>query len=200
MVWGLGVSVLACLSTLSSCGGGSGTCGGAAACGGNIVGTWRIVSTCGGSPMASVNNMPCPGASVSADNVSISGTITFNSDMSYSGNVSVSGSETAVFPPSCLTQGTTCADLNQIFSLDPSGSHCSSQGSSCACTIVAPRMPLTSGGTYMTTSAGLLTETPEGGAPQQSDYCVQGSTLTFSPHAGSTMMGMSSGTVTLTKQ
>ena len=56
-------------------------------------------------------------------------------------------------------------------------------------------------GSYTTTAAGVLTDTPMGGgAASPSDYCVKGKTLTVSPHAGSAMMGQTvSGTITLTK-
>jgi hypothetical protein len=48
----------------------------------------------------------------------------------------------------------------------------------------------------------VLTETAMGGTPDDSDYCVKGTTFTLSPHAGSTMAGQgsTSGTITLTKQ
>jgi len=56
--------------------------------------------------------------------------------------------------------------------------------------------------TYSTTAAGVLTETATGGTPNDSDYCIKGTTLSLSPHAGSSMAGQgsTSGTITLTKQ
>jgi hypothetical protein len=73
--------------------------------------------------------------------------------------------------------------------------------STCTCKAVLSNVTSTITGTYTTTAAGLLTDTPMGGGTTSpSDYCVKGKTLTLSPHAGAAMMGQSvSGTITLTK-
>jgi hypothetical protein len=195
----LGVSVVA---FVSSCGGGSGTCGSTPACGGNIVGTWRIVSSCGSSP-TTVNGKQCAGAQPMQVTFSVSGTITFNADLTYSSNATASGMESISIPASCLAQsGATCAELDQLLSMNPAaaGSHCSASGNGCACSVLIPASTDSQTGTYATTLAGVITEMPSGGAPSVADYCVSGSMLTFSPHAGSSMDGMTAGTVTLTKQ
>ena len=70
--------------------------------------------------------------------------------------------------------------------------------SSCTCTETIASQTSSETGTYTTTAAGLLTDTPTGGTASQTDYCVKGTTMTQSPHAGSTMMGVNlSGTITL---
>jgi hypothetical protein len=200
------VGVLA-LAFVSSCGGsGGGTCSNSAACGGNIVGTWKITSSCV-TASEQMFDMSCPGASVSSTNLTVTGSVTYMADLTYTSNFTSSGSVTVTLPASCLmSQGitVTCDQLNQIFASDPTtppGTHCSNAGSGCACTVVEMNQTSTDTGTYTTTPAGLLTETAAGGTPDQSDYCVKDTTLTVSPHAGSSMMGAGiSGTITLSKQ
>jgi hypothetical protein len=185
------------MTVLSGCGGSGGTCCTSAPCGGDIVATWTIKSTClttTDSPGA-FGFQICPGATLPG-NIKIAGTVTYNSDLTYVLNTT--GSETVTFPVSCLTmqgQTMTCAQL----SANSVARTCTGT-SSCTCTTLLPQAPSTERtGTYTTTPAGVVTETPTGNTPSQSDYCVKGTTLTLSPHPDSNRMGLSAGTVTLTK-
>jgi hypothetical protein len=169
-----------------------------------------ITSSCvSASPsMSTMLDPQCPTASITGSSLKVTGTVVYKADMTYSSNATVSGSVTVTLPASCLmTMGITitCDQLNQVFAANPTiapGAHCSpAGGGACACAVNIPSMASAEMGTYTTTAAGLLTETPTGGATTQSDYCVKGNTLTDSPHAGASMMGTPvSGTITLQKQ
>jgi hypothetical protein len=152
-------------------------------------------------------DMSCPQASVSSSHLTATGTVNYGADLTYSSNYRINGSITVNLPASCLTtQGITitCDQLNQVFAMDPTappGLHCvASGGGGCACTIVEMNTASAETGTYTTTAAGVLTETPAGGTPSTSDYCVRGTTLTESPRADSTVMGGVSGTIAYAKQ
>jgi hypothetical protein len=198
------------LTILPGCGGSGGTCGNTTACGGDIVGTWKITSSCISVDATSmVASMGCPGETASASGFTITGSITYNADMTYSSNSTLSGNVVVGLPASCLTQQgitITCGQLQQVLqgmaatagfqSVRCSGS------SGCSCTVALAPQASTETGTYGTTAAGVLTTTAAGGTPSGGDYCVKGTTLTESPQAGASMMGQGSisGTITLTKQ
>jgi hypothetical protein len=98
------LSITACLAmmVLSGCGGSGGMCGNTAACGGDIVGTWTIASSCvSGSSAISAT---CPGETVDGANLKVTGTVTYNADMTYTANSILSGSETLMLPLSCVTK------------------------------------------------------------------------------------------------
>jgi hypothetical protein len=200
----LGCGLMAVLFA-GGCGSSSaGTCGNSAACGGDVVGTWTISSSCV-NVTASGFDAQCPSATVDSYNVKIGGTFTYNTDMTYTSNTTTSGSVVVTLPASCLTtQGVTvtCAQITQVFQANPTpGVTFSCTGSSsCTCTESMTGATSTESGNFTTTAAGLLTETASDGTVNQTDYCVKGTTLTESPHAGSTVMGETvSGTLTLTK-
>lgn len=190
---------------LSGCGSSSGgNCANSAACGGDIVGTWKITSTCL-SANAVMGDSTCPTSTVSASHVTIIGSTTYDADMTYTQTGKLNGMATVVFPASCLTlQGLTltCDQLNQTFQMNPTPGisiHCTGS-SSCSCDETLSDFDSSEAGTYTTTPAGVLTETPTGGTATVSDYCAKGTTLTESPHSGSAMMGQPlSGTITFTK-
>ena len=189
---------------LPGCGSSGGTCGNTAACGGAIVGTWSITSSCV-SESASMVDSQCPSATASSSALTITGSITYNADGTYSSTSTVSGSINVTLPPSCLTSNgvtITCDQLNQLSHTNPTPGvtlNCTGS-SSCACTETIASQASSETGTYTTTAAGLLTDTPTGGTASQTDYCVKRTTMTQSPHAGSGMMGVNlSGTITLTK-
>ena len=146
----------------------------------------------------------CPGETASGSNLSINGSVIYNTDGSYTSTGTVSGSVQVYLPQSCLTSNgvtVTCAQLNQTFQTNPTpGVTLNCTGASgCTCTETISNEASTETGTY-TTAAGVVTQTPTGGTASQTDYCVMGTTMTQSPHAGSTMMGQAeSGTITLTK-
>jgi hypothetical protein len=198
--------VITALFGCSSGGGGGGGCANAAACGGDIVGTWTVTSTCvTATGSASVPN--CPSATLNSVSIGLTGTITYNADLTYTGNSTTSLTETVTLPASCLTQQgvtATCAQLTQNLATNPDFKSANCTGSSgCTCTVAAKDSVMTDTGTYTTTAAGKLNETTNGSTTvDSSDYCVKGTTLTVSPSPGSAMMGdpTISGSITLTKQ
>ena len=186
------------------CGSSGGTCSNTAACGGAIVGTWTITSSCV-SESASMLDSQCPSATARSSGLTITGNVTYNADGTYSSTSAVSGTIDVTLPPSCLTTNgvtLTCDQLNQLFQANPTAGvtlNCTGS-SSCTCTETIAGQTSSETGTYTTTAAGLLTDTPTGGTTSLTDYCVKGTTMTQSPHAGSAMMGQTvSGTITLTK-
>jgi hypothetical protein len=198
----LGTTCLAAMMVLSGCGdSGDGTCGNTPACGGDIVGAWTITSAC--LNPGSRTSAACQGTSDIA-NIKLTGTVTYNADLTYTANTMFSGSETVTLPLSCLPSSNgqaTCDQLGQQFRGDPSTQTVTCSGTTtCSCKIVFANETSMTTGTYSTTAAGVETDTPTVGEPSQSDYCVKGKTLTLSPHADAGMMGQSiSGTITLTK-
>ena len=202
---------LGALTALFSCGGGGGaggsTCSNAAACGGNIVGSWTITSSCISIDASNmVPEMDCPGATGTAEGFKVTGAVSYAADLTYTANTTASGTIVVKLPAACLTQQgftLTCAQVQQSLQANLSGSDYSSatcSGSSdCTCKLGLSPQASASSGTYTTTAAGLLTEVETGGEPSQSDYCVNGSTLTLSPHTMAGMDGLS-GTITLAKQ
>ena len=197
---------------LTACGGSDsdsgGGCGTASACGGDVVGTWQVSSSClsvEGSAM--MGTMSCPGATTSTSGTKITGTMTYNADKSYSSNLTMSGNMVVTLPASCLTQQgvtITCAQLQQALSGTAnatfSSATCTDSGGGCACTLALTALTSSETGTY-STAAGVLTQTDSSGAPNDSNYCVQGSKLTLSPGAGSSAMSNGlTGSMVLAKQ
>jgi hypothetical protein len=193
---------------VSACGGSSGgRCSNSAACGGDIVGTWKITSSCVSANLAMLDGT-CPAATLSTSDLKMAGSVTYNADLSYIETGTVSGTVVVTEPTSCFTsQGVTptCDDLNQEFqsnNQDPALTlHCTGT-TTCTCTETFTNEDTSQTGTYTTTTAGVLTETRDGeSSPSETDdYCVKGTAFTLSPHADSMMMGQPiMGTITLTK-
>ena len=112
----------------------------------------------------------CPSATASSSNLTITGSITYNADGTYSSTSTVGGSIDVTLPPSCLTTNgvtLTCDQLNQLSQANPMAGvtlNCTGS-SSCACTETIANQTSSETGTYTTTAAGLLTNTPTGGQP-----------------------------------
>lgn len=197
---------------LTACGGSSsqsgGGCGAASACGGDIVGTWQVSSSCLAVDTSSMmDSTSCPGETASASGTKITGTISYNADKTYSSTLTTSGSVVVTLPASCLTQQgvtVTCAQLQQALSGAMSSTFssvtCAESGGGCACSVGLNPVTATQTGSY-STAAGVLTQTETGGSPDDSNYCVQGNTLTISPGSGSNAMSNGvTGSIVLTKQ
>lgn len=185
----------------------SGSCANAAACGGDIVGAWQISSTCLTFDFSTMSNDECPGQTTRVVDWDMTGNFNFRADLTYSANATQSGTVVTTLPASCLTrQGITltCAQLEGSLQANLADSGFSSAtcgvsaGNGCACTVTTLPQSSNASGTYSTSGAGVLTQTPAGDAPDSSNYCVKGSTLTVSPTASD--MSNVTGSVTLTKQ
>ena len=178
---------LAVFVLVLGCGGGSsgGACAGDDSCGGDVVGTWDIASTClSGNLMGSVS---CPSATLDISGLREDGSLTWNSDLTYTTTVTVSGAETETFPDTCLPMlnVASCDELNtklqatlQLSSMYARIS-CTATSNGCRCTFEYAPQPTTTSGTY-TTSGAMLTSTTSGGKSSKASYCVQGTRLLMS--------------------
>ena len=203
----LGYLSLCCSLGLAACGGTSngsddGSCGQSAACGGDITGSWKVTSSCLKLEL-DMGAKNCPGLTQEVKQVSTSGTVSYNSDKTYDASLTVTGLVEMSVPASCLTQQSvtlTCAQLQQSLQTGEGANgfqSVSCSGSSgCTCSLELAPQNTASSGTY-STSDGIITETEAGGTPDDSSYCVQGSTLTLSAGDADPTI---SGSIVLTKQ
>jgi hypothetical protein len=199
-----GLSLLAVLAGSVSCGGGdsSGSCGMGAACGGDLVGTWKVVSSCT-ALQGTLTDTDCPTATLDG-RIEFAGTATYTSAKTYTLVMTVSGTETILFPSTCLSA--TCDQLSQKFQATPpdgfSAMHCTSAaGGACSCAGTLIPQPHSETGTY-TTSGGSVTTTPTDGSDAETDqYCVKGNRLDIVPDAPSLDPTLTaSGDIILTRQ
>jgi hypothetical protein len=169
---------------VSSCGGSSGSS--TSACGGNIQGSWNITSSNIKVDVTMVDP-DCPAATGAGTGVTVTGTGMYNADMTYTEVSTFAGTLTVTLPGTCLKAGATCADLGGALMGDTfQTATCAAAGAGCSCMLTFAPSPSTESGTYTTTAAGLLSQIPTGETTaDESDYCVNGTTLTISPHAGS---------------
>lgn len=174
------VSVVALLAGCGSSDGGGGSCGKVSPCGGSLVGTWTITSSC-----ESVSNFTfgaeCPGATLDESQVTSSGTMTFNADMTVTSSLSVSGTRRFSLPLACGEAAAvgSCDEYASLIVPAPpeATTTCPTVGSACNCTMVYA-VPTTSSGAGTYSAAGnLVTLISPAGDPVDFGYCVQGNTL-----------------------
>jgi hypothetical protein len=195
-------STLALASILSSCGGGSGSCGKVAACGGDVVGSYTISAGCINSAALNMDiggSSSCPGLAINVAGASVTGSGSFNADMTYTVNETIKLTAVETIPTSCFSTGgitVTCAQLDQELqseiaagSSDISSGHCTGT-TTCNCTITTAAMTTTQSGTY-TTSGTTITMTSSTGTVSTDSYCVQGNEL----HVMSVDMTMPMGSI-----
>ncbi len=191
----IGVTFLGCSSSSGTSGE---DCGKVAPCGGDIVGTWKIVDSCADISSASLANSACPNETLSVNSISVSGSVTFTANMTYTVSASESASETLSVPMNCLSSGgvtVTCDDLataanglNKSDGGTTTMTTCTTSGSSCSCNITASGVSDDEMGTYTLSGNTFSTSptAPAGATAGTGSYCVQGNTL----HITSTMMAM----------
>jgi hypothetical protein len=186
------VSVWA-LVTFASCGGASGlgTCGNSPPCGGNVVGSWSISSVCA-TVQPAMADASCPTATFSITNVSLTGTIVYNADLTYSADTTTLATENIALPTSCIVQQgvtLTCDQVSQQLSAAQgiTSARCSTIATGCSCA-VGVTVAAAVEGTYTTSASGLLTLMNTNGT-NQADFCVTGNSMTLSPRAGTGFMG-----------
>jgi len=144
-------------------------------CGGDLVGTWRFVAACTADTgtLTAVAGAHCPGTTVSSSDLTVSGSITFNADLTYVARGWKSGSnQTWTSPESCL--GGSCAEHNFSISLDYGGfsnESCSGSGGVCACDASGLGV-ITETGTYTASGFGFHLDGPTGGRGT-TQYCVK---------------------------
>jgi hypothetical protein len=172
------------------------SCAAVAPCGGDVVGTWKVSSDCLGK--TEDLSSTCPGATAEIT-FSLSGTQTFNADLTYTATLSGGGTTTYHYPGACLTGGTNCTQWAQL--LNSVGMYsevtCATDGAGvCNCVAVSPTMTDNESGTY-SVSGGTLSTAPAGSA-NGAPYCVQGNVLREMPTLGDG--GQISGSLVFTRQ
>ena len=189
--------------------GSSETCGSAQTCGGDLVGTWKVTSSCLSAAPEAFGVEGCPMAPTDLSKLVLGGTGTFKADKTEEIVETFSGTVTISFPSSCIAWSGTPPDCSQVTSrLTASASEpnsffsaatCKAGGGGCVCDLTVRPVSMTKNMTYATAGA-VLTETESDGTVSQSTYCVSGKTLT--QHTDGKMMGTEglTATVTLTKQ
>jgi hypothetical protein len=109
----LAFGFLALAAPLVGCGGSSAppNCGVEQPCGGDVVGTWSLAGVCSNVSAANAELMAsCPGASIGSSGVSLTGSLTYNADLTYTAtNWHESFSITENVPLSC-TGATACSE------------------------------------------------------------------------------------------
>jgi len=198
-------ALFAAVSSVSCGGSDGGSCATPPACGGDIVGSWKITSSCLHLAGTLDLDQTCTGVPVNAD-VQYSGMASYTAAMTYSETFSVTGSETFVFPGACLS-GATCDQINQRAQSSPpdgiTSLHCSAAGGGgCSCTATLASQSATDTGTYTLSGTGVTTtSTTTSGDVETDQYCVMGSQLQIVPGANSGAVGATAtGSITLMKQ
>lgn len=180
------------LGWLGGCGGGGGTqadsgtgtmdasgsCGQVEPCGGALGGTWNFTGEC-----VSIYSLQpdakalCAQATISAVKASASGSVSFNSGMTYSISEMVAAAISWDVPLSCAN-GTTCAEFGSTIQQSlPAGETFNCTGTSaCTCTETATSDTVDTG-TYSTAASNLALTSASGSGSINGGYCVQGSTL-----------------------
>lgn len=124
----------------------------------------------------------------SGTGLTMSGEARYEADGTYTHLSSLAGNIALHLPASCISAGPgpTCAELGRMFPTQVfQSANCAPSVSGCAC-LLTLGSPMTTKGTYTLPSTGLLSKTQERQlGTDLVDYCVDGATMTQSPHAGS---------------
>lgn len=182
------------LLALGSCGDGDGTGGGLLGggptggtcsaftpCGGSVVGTWDVQQFCatGSGPLELEG---CPSATAALDSVTATGSVTYNADLTTTGNVAFTGVMKATIPMSCLN-GQTCAQLESGLKAEltnPAGDFtsaaCTGNTTACVCMLGLKSMQVTEPGTYLTNGNNLVSRNAAG-EEDTVEYCASATEL-----------------------
>lgn len=159
-------------------GAGSGSCGMVEPCGGDIVGTWNVTGECINSMVLDPQTQAiCAQAAISNISIAVSGTGSFNADLTYSMAENVTLMVTWSVPASCLT-GETCDYFASMFQnqLPANVTFTCTGSSACSCTEVAAGTA-SDNGTYALTGSNISITSAVSGATSSGGFCVQGSML-----------------------
>jgi hypothetical protein len=184
--------------------GGGPACNSVSPCGGNVVGTWKVSSSClslTGSMDVLLTSLGCSTVQVNGS-MQTTGTFTANADGSYADNTTTKGSVAFSLAPSCLTISSVpveCEKAGSIFQgLGWTTTACTLSNGQCNCSLsVEQRGGLgfisssaTMKGSYTTSGSTLTTD--DG---LSYSYCASGEQLTVTPQ-----MSSLKGTITLQKE
>jgi hypothetical protein len=160
--------------------GGSTMCGEVAPCGGDLAGTWVFGTGCltaAGLKDAESGEVICSsGESISITSIDVSGSATFNADMTYTLALTEQAAARLSLSQSCL-QGHTCGELQTALENtgDFASVSCSTSGA-CSCDATQPTNTAGESGTY-TLSGSTVTTTSSTGVVSAIPYCVQGTEI-----------------------
>jgi hypothetical protein len=172
--WALATGVLAAPACGSSA---PDSCGRVSPCGGDVVGSWTLGRACPSAAAYTAQAAEsCPGSFVSSISQDVSGSITFNADLSFRlENVSNTLATSNSFPVDCQAL-TTCGDLdrheaNTLQSIDTT---CTGTAT-CDCESTVTTFGRTATGTYSTAGSALTLILD--GVTTTMGYCVEGNRL-----------------------
>jgi non-reducing end alpha-L-arabinofuranosidase len=178
------------------------SCSSVTPCGGNVVGSWKVTSSClklSGDMDVSLASLGCPTVPVTGS-LTTTGTFVANADGTFSDNTVTTGSATFPLARACLSISSverTCEQISSIFeALGWKSSTCSETNGQCNCTVTAQQQGglgaisgvATTSGKYTTSSNTLTTE------DLSFPYCAAADKLTVTPQTSAL-----TGTILLTK-
>lgn len=190
-------ATLTILTLLAACGGGTKATTGAACdevapCGGSVVGDWTIQAICETSAVFT-GGADCAAATVDGSMRSVSGSLAFNDDATYTVSSSESGSLKFRVPLPCAPAA-TCDELASLIGpFPPKGmTTCATADGNCDCTLTFNEpLALDDNGTYVTLGDALSLTSSTNAAPFADRYCVQDNTLNLMfTYPGTTMFGL----------
>jgi hypothetical protein len=190
-------ATLALVLLFPACGGGSktttgATCDDVAPCGGALVGDWTIQAICETSAVFT-GGADCAAATVDGSMRSVSGSLVFNDDATYTVSSSESGSLKFLVPLPCAPAA-TCDELASLVGpFPPRGmTTCATTDGNCDCTLTFNEpLTLNDNGSYVTVGDALSLTSANNAAPFADRYCVQDKTLNLMfTYPGTTMFGL----------
>ena len=188
-VWDRSKRVVVALGSLVvvACGGetnGGSSCTAPAACGGDIIGKWRITSTC---IAKAVQDVGC--GTVTVQSFEVTGTVEFGADGSEISLGTSNQSGRYSFPAGCLKQ--PCADTAAVLdaqkTVDESPAQtnatCTASADTCVCD-VSVVIQSNDHDTYTVSGNRLTTTSGATGEADPGTYCVQGNDLSVASDSG----------------
>jgi hypothetical protein len=171
--------------------GGSTTCEKVSACGGDLAGTWKMTQICVEQPGTSDDiKAICETAKLEINTTTVSGSLTYKPDMTFSQTTTLDATATLVLPASCLKSGSTtytCPQLQEAFRKDPGATmiECtSSSDGGCNCKNLVHEVTANDGTYSASGSTVTLTTAKDKGT---AEYCVKGSKLYLHTTVSSSM-------------
>jgi hypothetical protein len=172
------LSVFGCGGSDDSSPGGAGSsCDLVSACGGDIAGSWTIVDFCpDASAVPEAIMQICESAKLEYDEPSVSGTVEYKADKSYTQNASATGTGYLVLGQACLKQDSvtlTCKQVQDaINEKAKSKVTCSMSGTGCRCGLNI-NQTTNDTGTYAIAGQN-LSLTDKAGTKADNPFCVKG--------------------------
>jgi hypothetical protein len=174
-------AVAACGGATSSSPSLGGMCPQVAPCGGSVLGTWNVVSECISSNAGMSSFGGC--TMTFSDGIeSVSGTVTFNADGTYTSDVSSTTTQTTTQSSGCFPSfgdsGTSPACPSPVNTNQPQET-CQPWQGGCRCTRTSTTATSMGSGTYATSGTTFTTTSKGSTQPSVATYCVSGAALTI---------------------